>query len=138
MGGTFSYSSLTVLPVINCTKSNNNNNIFYSSKALHTIEKWVLKDDGSQPFSNCFNLCESLENIVIEGTIGQNGLNLQWSTKLSKASITNTINVLSTTTSGLSVTLSQTAVNNAFTGGSTGSEWLNLIATKNNWTINLI
>lgn len=64
--------------------------------------------------------------------------------KLSKPSITSIINCLSTTTSGLTVTLSKTAVNNAFetsegvADGSTSQEWLNLVATKTNWTISLV
>lgn len=62
------------------------------------------------------------------------GLTLQKCPKLSKASIESVINALSTTTTGLTVTLSQTAVNNAFTE----AEWEALEATKPNWTISLI
>ena len=81
--------------------------------------------------------------IGFEGVIAQNGLNLQWSTKLDKESHVKLVNILSSTTSGLSVTVSQTAVNKAFetsagaNDGSTSQEWLNLIATKSNWTITL-
>jgi hypothetical protein len=67
------------------------------------------------------------------GTVSVSGLNLQWSTKLSKASITSIINCLSSTTSGLSITLSKTAVDNAFTA----EEWAALENTKHNWTIAL-
>lgn len=74
-----------------------------------------------------------LEDIEIEGIIGGNGFNVQWATKLKKASIISIINALSTTTTGLSITLSKTAVNNAFTD----EEWATLIATKSNWTISL-
>ena len=91
-------------------------------------------------FTNCFQL----QNLTIEGIIGQNGFNVQWSTKLSKASITSIINALSETTSGLTVTLSKTAVNNAFetsagaADGSTSEEWTTLEGTKTNWTISLV
>ena len=54
-------------------------------------------------------------------------------TKLTKASLTSIINGLSAETSGLTVSLSKTAVNNAFTD----EEWATLIATKSNWTISL-
>lgn len=62
------------------------------------------------------------------------GLTLQKCPKLSKASIESVINALSTTTTGLTITLSKTAVNNAFTD----AEWTALEATKPNWTISLI
>jgi hypothetical protein len=104
---------------------------------LKTIDKVILKDDGSQKFVNTFNYDNALENITFEGVIGQNGFNMQWSTKLSKASITSIINALSPDTSGLTVTLSRQAVISAF-GSTTSDEWLNLIATKSNWTISLV
>ena len=103
---------------------------------LHTIAKITFAENTI--ITHVFDSLHSLVNLTIGGTIGQNGFNVQWSTKLSKASITSIINALSTTTSGLTVTLSKTAVNNAFNGGSTGDEWLNLVATKNNWTISLV
>lgn len=103
---------------------------------LHTIARLPIAEDTL--ITNAFDTNYRLKNLTIDGTIGQNGFNVQWSTKLSKASITSIINALSTTTSGLTVTISKTAVNNAFNGGSTGDEWLNLVATKNNWTISLV
>ena len=103
---------------------------------LHTIAKITV--DENTGFDNAFYRCDALVNLTIAGVIGNNGFNVQWSTKLSKASITSIINALSSTTSGLTVTLSKTAVNNAFVGGSTGEEWLNLIATKSNWNISLV
>lgn len=69
------------------------------------------------------------EDSVIAGSI-----NLQWSTLLKKASIENIISVLSKTTSGLTITLSAEAVNNAFTA----EEWEALEATKTNWHISLV
>lgn len=71
-------------------------------------------------------------------------IDFQWSTKLTHDSVVSIINALSSTTTGLSVTISKTAVNKAFetsTGakdGSTSAEWLALVATKTNWTINLV
>ena len=103
---------------------------------LHTIAKITV--DENTGFDNAFHRCDALVNLTIAGVIGKNGFNVQDSTKLSKTSITSIINALSATTSGLTVTLSKTAVNNAFSGGSTGEEWLNLIATKSNWNISLV
>lgn len=96
-GGTFSYMSTTTLPIIDTrgtTAGSVFSNMFRSSKKLRTIEKLILKDDGSQPFLNSFNYCESLENIVVEGVIGQNGLNLQGSPKLTHDSLMSIINAL--------------------------------------------
>lgn len=85
-------------------------------------------------FGYAFTYCAELVTLIIGGTIGQNGFNVQWSTKLNKASIESIINALSAKESGLTVTLSQTAVNNAFTA----EEWEALEATKSNWTISLV
>jgi hypothetical protein len=85
-------------------------------------------------FSNTFAYNSALTDIEIDGVIAANGFNVQWSWKMTKASIISIINALSATTSGLSVTLSATAVNNAFTT----DEWNTLIATKPNWTISLV
>lgn len=85
-----------------------------------------------------------LENITIEGSINCGGANFSRATKLTKASITSIINALSTTTSGLAITFSETAVNKAFetaegaNDGSTSAEWNALIAPKSNWTISLV
>ena len=91
-----------------------------------------------------FSSCGALEEVRFNGTIGTSTLNLQWSTKLSKASIENIVSCLSTTTNGLTVTLSKTSVNKAFetsegaNDGTTSAEWLALVATRSNWTISLV
>ena len=83
--------------------------------------------------ATAFQYAVGFEYIGFEGVIAQNGLDLQWSTELNKESITALVNTLSPDTSGLSVTISQTAKQNAFTD----EEWASLIATKSNWTISL-
>ena len=133
----FSYAKFTGLPQIDFRNAANSNGTFYQSTKLVTIDKLILKSDGTDTFNSMFGGCNALENLTIEGVIGQSGLNLQWSTLLSKASITSIINALSTTTSGLSVTLSKTAVETAF-GSTTATEWTTLISTRSNWTINLV
>ena len=105
---------------------------FSNCTSLKKIAKITLDEETG--FDAAFQKCTSLEEITIDGTIGQNGFNVGHSTKLNKASITSIINALSSTTSGLTVTLSKTAVNNAFTT----DEWNALINTKTNWTISLI
>lgn len=85
-------------------------------------------------------------NVVrfIEGSvIAASDLNLSFC-KQSKESLASVISALSSTTTGLAVTLRLAAVNTAFettagaADGSTSDEWTALIATKPNWTINLI
>lgn len=113
---------------------------FYNAKC-HTIEKLVLNENCK--FNNPFQYCTALVHLIIEGTIGQGGLNLSWS-PLSKDSLISVVNALSSTTTGQPVTLRLAAVNTAFetsagaADGSTSEEWTALIATKPNWTINLI
>ena len=84
-------------------------------------------------FANVFNKCNALEELFLSGTLKRSGLDLKSSTKLSKESIESVINVLSSTASGQTVILSQTAVDNAFTA----EEWEELVNTKMNWTITL-
>lgn len=104
---------------------------------LHTIDELHLSEDGSTVLTDIFRGGgQSLVNITITGVIGQNGFNMQNSTKLSKASITNIIDHLSTTTNGLTVTLSKTAVASAF-GSTDAAEWVALKNTRTNWTISL-
>jgi hypothetical protein len=110
---------------------------------LETVDKIILKNDGSQIVSGMLQYCTALVNITIEGVIGQNGLDLQKSTKLSKASIISFFNAASTTAS-ITITFSKVAVNKAFetssgaNNGSTSDEWLNLLATKPNVTVSLV
>ena len=144
----FNFSEFTRIGVFDCSSSASSiplSNVFTSCSYLVTIDKIVLKKGSGGMFeTTSFKDCTSLENVTFEGVIDVNGLNLQWSTKLSKDSITSIINILSTTTSGLSITLSKVAVNTAFetsaglADGSTSSDWNNLIGTKTNWTINLV
>jgi hypothetical protein len=122
--------------------NNLNNNIFTSSN-VQTIDELIVNENNKYA-TGTFGNCKALENLKITGTIGQNNFNVSSSTKLSKASIVSIVNALSTTTSGLSITLSKTAVNSAFatttggTDGSTSAEWTALVATRSNWTISLV
>ena len=139
--GIFAYANISRVPIID-HRNANMNQTFYQNSVVTTIDG-IMTSENVTYSNNVFQNCTSLVNLEIQGTIGQNGFNVQWSTKLSKASIISIINALSTTTTGLTLTLSKTAVNNAFEtseglgDGTTSQEWLNLIATKSNWTISL-
>ena len=117
--------------------------MFYAA-AIHTIDKIILKDDGSQTFSSTFLHYKQIENVVFEGVIGTT-INFQWSTKLTRDSLISIINALSSDTSGLTVTFSTDAVNSAFgidvNDESTfpeGSEYYTLRNSKSNWTFNYV
>lgn len=98
-----------------------------------------LEDAGGLDFervayvTNAFRNCTVLKHVTIVGTI-KLSLDIHWSVELTRASIESIMEHLSTTTSGLSVTFSQDAVNNAFTT----EEWTALADTRKNWTINLV
>jgi hypothetical protein len=110
--------------------------LFGWNSAIRLIGTIILKDDGSQKLSYMFDNCYALENVTFSGKFGQN-ISFAQSTKLDRESIESIVGALLETASGKTLTLSRTAVNNAFDGGSTGNEWLNLVATKSNWTITL-
>lgn len=126
--------------VLNASNATYFSHVFSTSSCV-TIEKLIVSE--TVPFANAFDNASRLTNLTIEGTIGQNGFNVSWS-PLNKASLTSIINALSSTTTGLTATLRLAAVNTAFettagaADGSTSDEWTALIATKPNWTINLI
>lgn len=128
----FCISKFIHLPEINLLNALKLQSIFDSCSKLVTIDKLILKDDGSQTFPSAFNVCIALENIIIEGRIGQN-FDIHWS-PLTKASIESIMDHLSDTAT-FTVTLSQTAVNNAFTT----EEWQAVINAKpTNVTVSLI
>lgn len=126
------YSWINEVGVIDTTGATSINAIFVTANRLVTVEKLILKDDGSQTYSNVFGGAVQLKNIVIEGVFGSS-INLKES-PLTKASITSIINALSSTASGQTATFNKAAKEAAFTA----DEWATLIATKPNWTISLV
>lgn len=147
----FAYSSMiTHLPTLSFVGFTEDvSNIFDGDRSIVEIEKIILKDDGSTTFSNWFRGCNALTTIAFDGVIGQN-IDFTACTKLSKDSITNIINHLSDTASGKTLTLSQTAIYNAFGAwsadydgdgkhdswiGNDIGEWIELIDSKPNWNI---
>lgn len=130
----FYVSYFSHLPVIDARNAISMNNTFQGMSYLVSLRKLMLNNEGTTTFNTAFSNLPKLEHFVVEGIIGQNGFYIAQSTKLSKESITSIINALSTTTSGLTVTISKTAKEAAFTA----DEWATLIATKPNWTISLV
>jgi hypothetical protein len=130
---TFSYSSITeILVDIIIEEGFNLNPAFYYCQQLHTITKIVISENSTID-NHAFDGCRSLTSIRFEGTLGQS-INFQWSPLLDKASIENVFSVMSSSTSGKTVTFNNSAKEVAFTD----SEWDALISTKTNWTIELV
>jgi hypothetical protein len=98
----FQGANIQIVPTIDCTKATGQYGIsnvfgyFYG----HTIEKLILRE--YHRFYSTFDYARKLENLTIEGTIGQNGLNVQWSplTYDSLMSIINALKDYSEDTSG--------------------------------------
>jgi hypothetical protein len=114
--GTFNSGCFDELNVIDLSKATSTYQIFYngSSQArIKRINRLIFSEDTVISWG-MFGYCTELEHVGFEGVISKSGLDMQWSTKLSKDSITSLVNALSPTTSGLTVTLSKTAVESAF------------------------
>ena len=103
-------SVLGALDLSECTTAASVSNIFFECPAIEDVE-FVPNTIKISIAFDVYGLC----------------------TKLTKASLTSIINGLSPDVTGQTVTISQTAVNNAFTT----EEWDALVATKTNWTIAL-
>ena len=91
---TYIYSGLTRVGIQDTSASASLSMMFYSCGNLATIDKLILKGDGSQEWSNTFFNCAKLENIMIEGKIGRNGFNVSWSVNLTHDSLMSIINAL--------------------------------------------
>ena len=119
--------------------------LLYGCKGIETVDKVILKDDGSQDCSNFTSSeCRNLKEIRFEGVIGAGKPDFRWSKELSKQSILSIIYALSETSSGLTVIFSLEAVKKSFEtsegalDGDTSEDWLTGVTWKNNWTFSLI
>lgn len=117
------------------------NACFYRCRKLKNIPSLTLENITG--FHNTFAECGELETLIVYGTI-EADIDIHWSTKLSRESIDSIVAALSTTTSGLTCTLSLDAVNKAYetsegaNDGSTSADWIALDESKDNWAISLI
>lgn len=90
----FAYSKTKTVPLLNVAAATSTLiNLFNDCLDLITIEKLIVSENVRY-HSSTFNRCAALENLTIEGTIGQNDFNVQWSTKLSHESLMSIINAL--------------------------------------------
>ena len=102
---------------------------------LKKLDKLVLKSNASQTFTATFSNCTSLEDIEIEGAIGNN---ISFSNSpLNAKSIVSVAKALSQSASGKSAAFSMEAVNAANWEETEYDSWDALVASKPNWTFTL-
>ena len=139
----FQGSNIKDIPEMDLRNCINIGYIFGSNAKVETIEKFIISEQANTGLGTCFMQAYDLKHCIFDGVLAITGMDLHWSTLLDKESIISLVNILSTTTSGLTVTLSLQAVNKAFEtsenakDGSNSTEWQTLVNTKQNWTINL-
>jgi hypothetical protein len=138
----FYLARVNKLPLIDGTGATSLVGVFGNCVRLHTIEGFKVKK--SNTYNSVFPALYDLQNLTMYGTIGQNGFDTHWSTKLSRASIESIVSALSTETSNLTVTFSRDAVNKAFetsegaNDGESTDEWAYMyIIARPNWYFSL-
>lgn len=114
MNSCFAYSQFVRLGVIDTRNANSLGSLFTGCSSLETIDLLLLKEDGSQTLTSVLSYCGELKNLEIEGVIGQNGFNVQWSNKLTHDSLMSIINALQDKSADTS-----------------GTEWVVTIGTTN-------
>ncbi len=136
----FGYSPyLTTVPFLDVRNSTRNGTselsaMFDTCPKLHTIEGIYLKEDGTTGWgSSAFYGCSALENLTLYGTIGRNGLNVSWSTKLTHDSLMSIINALADYSEDTSGTAWAVTLGAANLAKLTDAE--KAIATQRGWTL---
>ncbi len=125
----FSYANVTRLPVLDFSSAAQMTTPFNQCQRLHTIDKVILKADGSQTVGAICNWCTNLVEIRFEGKIGTN-VTFAHSSKLSTLSVLSIVAALKDLTgqTAQTVTFHQT-VKTALTDGQKAA-----IAAKN-WVL---
>lgn len=96
---------LQTLPVLDCRKTTNLNYFIFNCDVLRSIEKVILKADGSQGFTAySFGTLPKLEEIRFEGVIGKN-FEIKGSPLLSTESVDSIINALKDLTGATAQTI---------------------------------
>ena len=122
----FAAAQFTELGVIDVRKASNIQNTFANMTKLQKIEKLIVS--SALTYSNAFTNCPALEEITIEGTIGQTGLNLSKSTNLTHDSLMSIINALQSGATSKTLTLGTTNLAKL-------SNEEKAIATQKGWTL---
>lgn len=125
----FSYANVTHLPVLDFSSATQMTTPFNQCQKLHTIDKVMLKDDGSQTIGAPCNWCTELVEIRFEGKIGK-AVTFTHSSKLSTESVDSIIAALM----DLTGQTTQTITFHSTVIAKLTTEQLNAITAKN-WSI---
>ena len=87
----FSYSYITDT-IVDIDASGSKLENTFNGASLVIIRKLIVTT--ATTYISTFEGCTSLEILIIEGTIGKNGFNVQWSKKLTHESLMSIINAL--------------------------------------------
>lgn len=101
----FAFAYIHYLGVIDTRGATSLSSILYDASHIKSVDKLILKEDGSQKFTSAFGNASGLYNMPIEGVIGKNGFNVQWSTKLNHDSLLSILNALQDKTTDTSGTV---------------------------------
>ena len=110
--------------------------IFLGCKHLTTIKELYINNYNA-PYNRWFEGCINLRKIAIKGQIKNNGFDIHWSKNLTAKSLYSIIDALSTSKTGLTITLPTTAEANYNANPPEGAPqtWAELIKTRSKWTI---
>lgn len=129
---TFSYcTNLEEIEDIGLNPQRNYYYTFNNCYKLHTIAR--LGVDENTAFSYTFTNCHELQNLTIDGTIGQNGFNVSYGTKLTHDSLMSIINALGDKTGDTSGTSWVCTLGEANLAKLTEAE--KAVATGKGWTL---
>lgn len=129
-----SYARITNFPRLDFTGCSKLQQTFTSHSALLSA---TIVLAAKTTYTSVFTGCTNLVDLIVEGTIGQNGFDASPCESLSADSGESIINALSTTTTGLTVTL-PLAWSETFMNKYDATTYSDLIASRANWTISLV
>ena len=130
----FGSANISEIPTLDFTNVKSLQSTFNNS-SVQTIEKIILKEDGTQTFNNIAFNCTKLKDIEFEGTIGTN-IWFDNCTQLTAKSLYSIMTHLSTTSSGQTLSLpGEDAVRATYDAGYGEGAWDTIVAEKGNWTI---
>lgn len=130
----FQNSSIKDVPILDGGKVTSWNYLFYQSQ-VESIEKLILSNKLTS-VNYAFSEATNLTHVIFEGVLAVTGLDLHWSTLLDAESYHSLVNILSPTTTGMSIVLPPYATVKATYDAEYGEgAWDILAASKTNWTI---
>ena len=136
MGAMHSNTNVTRVPVeidwTALTEASDTQQAFYACSSLVHIPKLKVAETTMYN-ANTFQACSALEELIIEGTIGQQNFDVHWSTKLTRDSLLSIISALADYKDGTSGTTYTVTLGPTNLAKLTEAE--KAIATQKGWTL---